>query len=240
MFGYRKQAATQLVKFTKRRFGADAHHAANHHPPRMQFDEWKALNEKLKTPGLAAAEKNSIDARFTEARLGEFDLAFFEKRLSVQKMTNAEFEAYKHDVIHSRWARDHPLLTKHHEQCLMADRNNLPRPELYEMQLKPLPVYTKEQLGKGNYSQKIMNEWMYEAQNHPKAKYDALEGRNIGWLPIDYFFKQNGLFLLTAVINAFYAANLYRNMYLEKFTLLDMMNWETRVVLAQAKLERGW
>ena len=128
MFGARRQATAQVFKFAKRRFGGEVHHSTAH-PPRMEFNEWKATMDKLKQVGLPAQEKNALEARLTQARLGEFDLAFFEKRLEIQKMSDVEFAAFRHDIVNSRWARDHPLLTKHHEECIMADRHNLPRPD---------------------------------------------------------------------------------------------------------------
>jgi hypothetical protein len=233
----RLQAQRKVVTMARRSFGADA----SHNPSRMQFDEWKALNIKLQQPTLQPQEKSTIVARFTEARLSEYDVSNFHQRLKVQQMSEEQYQAYYKDVSTNIFSRTHPKTTAYNLEVIAADRANTPRPDMFE--IKPLNedmLTFKNDLGKGNLAQKIVNEHIYKMQNDPVLCNKRLGGYGLEHLNIQTTQKQSLILFWASLPFAFYGAKLYRDLYMEKYSLYDMLNWETRVVCARAQKERGW
>jgi len=242
MFAARRHVARQLTQLSRRHFGADAHHST-HNPPRMEFEEWKQLSAKLKQDILPAAEKNNIHARFTEARLAEHEVKAFEGRLSIERMTDAEFETRCNDLVNSTWAKHHPQTAQYNLACLKANRAGQKAPDMFDVEIPTaadLAPYSPQELGKGNELQKLLNEYMYEVQNCPNRSNKLLGGLGIDMANSKTIQSQSIIYFWTCMFAAVYGANLYRDMYIEKYSLWDMLNWETRVICARAEKERGW
>lgn len=238
MFTLRRQMQRNVVAASRRQFGADAHHGSN--PSRMEYDEWKTLINKLHNPATAEAEKAQIAARFKEARLQDTDVSKFHQRLRIQTMSEAEFQAFRADLKSSPYATSHPLMTKYNEAVALADRANKPRPDMFQYELKAPKTFTKEELGNGTIAQKRMNEYIYRMQTDPKTDNKWYGGMSLDTLDVSRYEKQSLIYLAAAAIFATYGANLYRNLYMEKYSTLDMANWEVRVITARAFKERGW
>lgn len=235
MFSLGQQMKRTVVVAARRQFGADA----SHNPQRMQFDEWKSLLTKLHGAP-SATEKQQITSRFKEARLAEREVSDFHQRLRVQQMTEEEFQAYRHDIANGPYSKTHPILSKHHDAVAVADRANTPRPDMFDVTYGPSKVWTKEELGAGNVAQKRMNEYLYEMQTNPETAYKRAGGFGLDRLDMARTQKQSIIFFFSSIPFAFTGANLYRNLYMEKYSLFDMFNWETRVICARAQKERGW
>jgi hypothetical protein len=108
------------------------------------------------------------------------------------------------------------------------------RPDTVVYQKLSHDFFPKEELGNGNFSQRYLNEYMYQAQHSPDSKGHFLGGFKMGQMSINWFGQQSLLYFLTSIGMAWVGADLYRDMYIEKYNLWDMFNWESRVIAAEA------
>ena len=106
----------------------------------------------------------------------------------------------------------------------------------YSFFSKPLELKPGE-LGNGNLAQRNFNESMWELQQADPLN-RAYGAMGIDRLNNEWFGTNNLMAVVPAVTCAWVAANLYREMYLEKYNLWDMAIWETRVISKEAKEAR--
>jgi len=236
MFARKFVQRSALTALAKRRFGSHA----SHHPEKMTYTEWIDIQTKLQAEGLSAADRNAIQARITEARVSQEQLQFFTERHQVREMTDAEFEETVKQLKASPFAESYPLWAEHQEAVLAADRANIPRPDVFHVSHSAGKTFTPQELGGGNYNQKLFNEYLYELQTCPERATKYNGANQTEYLSIQWTAKQSMVFLLAACVPGGYGAYLYRQMYVEKYNLWDMLNWESRVIGAKAQQERGW
>lgn len=106
----------------------------------------------------------------------------------------------------------------------------------YRLMYKPLDLKPGD-LGNGNRTQREFNEHLYQLQQADPLK-RPFGAQGIDSMNNEWFGTTNLMAIPPCVVGAWVGANMYRDMYLEKYNLWDMFLWESRVLCKEAKEAR--